>query len=117
MAKIIRTGGNGRYSACVNNNGVLYLAGQVGDDMTGDIKKQTAETLAAIEEILAANGSDKEHILQATVYIKNMALFRDMNAVWDAWVAKGNEPARACVEAAMFSPMCLVEITVVAAVK
>ena len=43
--------------------------------------------------------------------------FADMNAVYDAWVAKGHEPARACVEAKMARENLLVEMSVVAAVK
>ena len=43
--------------------------------------------------------------------------FADMNAVYDAWVVKGCEPARACVEAKMARENLLVEMSVVAAVK
>ncbi|MGL6104941.1 Rid family hydrolase, partial [Romboutsia sp.] len=43
--------------------------------------------------------------------------FADMNSVWDAWVAKGHEPARACVEARLARECLLVEMTVTAAVK
>jgi Putative translation initiation inhibitor, yjgF family len=117
MADIKRKDGNGRYSAVVEHNGILYLAGQVGDDMSADIAQQTTETLARIESLLTENGSDKEHILSAIVYVNNMEEAKDMNKVWDAWVTPGNEPARACVEAAMFSPACKVEISVVAAKK
>ena len=117
MAEITRKGGNGRYSAVVEHNGILYLAGQVGEDMGADIGQQTKETLARIEELLEASGSDKNHILSAIVYVANMAEAPGMNKVWDAWVTPGNEPARACVEAAMFSPSCRVEISVVAAKK
>ena len=46
-----------------------------------------------------------------------MALFDQMNSVWDAWVTPGNEPARCCVEAKMASAAILVEISVIAAVK
>jgi enamine deaminase RidA (YjgF/YER057c/UK114 family) len=38
-----------------------------------------------------------------------------MNAVWDAWVAEGAAPARACVEAKLYDPLVLVEMMVVAA--
>ena len=38
-----------------------------------------------------------------------------MNSVWDKWVAAGNTPARACVEAKLADPKYLVEIRVVAA--
>ena len=69
------------------------------------------------ETILNQYGSDKNHILSATIYVKDMALFADMNSVWDAWVENGNEPARACVEANMARVNLLVEISIVAAKK
>ena len=40
--------------------------------------------------------------------------FAGLNEVWEAWVAEGHAPARACVEAAMFKPSLLVEMSVVA---
>jgi enamine deaminase RidA (YjgF/YER057c/UK114 family) len=38
-----------------------------------------------------------------------------MNAVYDDWVAAGNAPPRATVEARLANPACLVEIVVTAA--
>ena len=38
-----------------------------------------------------------------------------MNKVWDGWVAPGNPPCRACVEAKLASPQYTVEIMVSAA--
>ena len=60
---------NGRYSKVVEHNGILYISGQVCKDPSGDIKAQTAQTLERIEEALLKYGSDKEHMLSATVYI------------------------------------------------
>ena len=70
-----------------------------------------------IEELLEQHGSDKEHILSTTIYLKDISDFAGMNSVWDPWVAKGNEPARACVEAALAAPSIKVEMSVTAAVK
>ena len=64
---IIRKNGNGRYSEAVIHNGVIYIAGQVGDP-SGSVAQQTADILATLDAILAENGSDKEHILQAALY-------------------------------------------------
>ena len=67
--------------------------------------------------LLLQAGSDREHMLSATVYVRDMKDFAAMNAVWDAWVPEGHAPARACVEARMARPELLVEISVVAALK
>jgi enamine deaminase RidA (YjgF/YER057c/UK114 family) len=44
-----------------------------------------------------------------------MLHFPGMNAVWDEWVAQGDTPPRATVEAKLANPKCLVEVVVVAA--
>ena len=44
-----------------------------------------------------------------------MASFNEMNAVWDAWVAPGNTPARATVEAKLAAPGYKIEIMAIAA--
>ena len=79
--------------------------------------RQTAASLAKVEELLDKYGSDKDHILSATIYLKDMADFAAMNEIWDAWINDGHEPARACVKAELASPAILVEISVIAAVK
>ena len=73
--------------------------------------------LEKVDELLLQAGSDREHMLSATVYVRDMKDFAAMNDVWDAWVPEGHAPARACVEARMARPELLVEISVVAAVK
>lgn len=103
-----------RMSQAVVHNGTVYLAGQVG---TGaDITEQSKSALAEIDRLLAAVGSDKSRILSTTVWVADMALFADMNAVWDAWVDPANPPARATGEAKLATPDYLVEFIVTAAV-
>ena len=106
-----------RMSRIVIHNGTVYLCGQVAKTRDGDIQTQTRETLDKIEALLAEAGSDKNHLLSVTIYLKDMADFAEMNSVWDNWVEEGHAPARACVHAAMASPELRVEMSVTAAVK
>lgn len=106
-----------RMSRIVKHNGTIYLCGQVCADATQGITEQTQTMLDKVDTLLAQAGSDKEHILSATIYIKSMEYFAEMNAVWDIWVPEGHAPARACVTADMAREALLVEITVVAAEK
>jgi enamine deaminase RidA (YjgF/YER057c/UK114 family) len=106
-----------RMSRIVKHNGTIYLCGQVAADANKDISEQTQSMLDKVQTLLEQAGSDKEHILSATIYIRDMKDFAAMNAVWDAWVAQGHAPARACVEARMARPELLVEISVIAAEK
>jgi enamine deaminase RidA (YjgF/YER057c/UK114 family) len=104
-----------RMSKIVKHNGTIYLCGQVCKDSEKEIKEQTQSMLEKVDILLEQAGSDRKHILSATVYIKDMKYFTEMNNVWDHWVPDGYAPARACVEASMARDALLVEISVVAA--
>ena len=106
-----------RMSRIVKHNGTIYLCGQVCKDATRDIEAQTSSMLEKVDDLLEQAGSDREHILSATIYIKDMKYFHAMNEVWDAWVPEGHAPARACVEASMARDLLLVEISIIAAEK
>ena len=115
--KITRMETKQRMSRIVIHNDTVYLCGQVAEDANKDIQEQTQTMLDKVDSLLEQAGSDREHMLSATIYIKNMDLFTPMNEVWDNWVPEGHGPARACVEASMAREELLVEISVVAAVK
>jgi enamine deaminase RidA (YjgF/YER057c/UK114 family) len=104
-----------RMSKIVTHNGVVYLCGQVGNGAT--VREQTEHCLAQVDALLHEAGSDREHMLQAIIWMADMADFQEMNAVWDAWVPRGHAPARACGEARLATPAYKVEIIVTAAVK
>lgn len=102
-------------SRIVKHNGTIYLCGQVCADAEQGIQKQTQTMLDKVDALLLQAGSNREHMLSATIYLKDMKDFAEMNAVWDSWVPEGHAPARACVEASMARDTLLVEISVVAA--
>jgi enamine deaminase RidA (YjgF/YER057c/UK114 family) len=103
-----------RMSEAVFHGDTVYLAGQVGTP--GDsVTHQTQETLAEIERLLALAGSNKAHILRATIWLADMADFAEMNAVWDSWIADVAAPTRATGEAKLADPGYKVEINITAA--
>ncbi|MEP2639288.1 MULTISPECIES: RidA family protein [Roseobacteraceae] len=104
-----------RMSKIVKHNGTIYLCGQVGAGDT--VAEQTKDCLSRVDALLAEAGSDREHMLHATIWLADMADFVEMNAVWDAWVPKGHAPARACGEAKLARDALKVEIIVTAAEK
>jgi enamine deaminase RidA (YjgF/YER057c/UK114 family) len=112
---VIRHHVGARLSETAIHNGTVYLAGQIAEDTTQDIRGQTREVLGHIDRLLAEANSDKAHLLSVQIYISDLANFEGMNAEWDAWVAPGNTPPRATVEAKLADPALLVEIVVVAA--
>jgi enamine deaminase RidA (YjgF/YER057c/UK114 family) len=103
-----------RMSRIVKHKGTVYLCGQVCKDSTLGIKDQTDSMLEKVDELLEQAGSNRKHILSATIYIKDMQYFAQMNEIWDNWVPEGYAPARACVEARMAREELLVEISIIA---
>lgn len=112
---IQRYEGNGRMSKAVVAGQTIYFCGQTCRD-GGDIRVQTSAVLKKIDDLLAACGSDKRHLLMVQIFLKDMADFAGLNEVYDKWIKDGYEPARACVQATMAAPDILVEIVVTAAV-
>ncbi|MCA0941882.1 RidA family protein [Yangia mangrovi] len=103
-----------RMSQAVVHNGIVYLAGQVGEG--ADITAQCKDALASVDRLLAEAGSDKSRLLTTTIWLADMADFAAMNAVWDAWVDPANPPARATGEAKLATPDYFVEFIVTATV-
>ena len=104
---------NERMSQIVVHNGTVYLAGQVGEDMSAGVEQQTRETLAAIERLLEEAGTDKTRILSVTIYLKDIdADFEGMNRVWDQWLPRARR--RAPPSKPLCEPEILVEMSVVA---
>jgi enamine deaminase RidA (YjgF/YER057c/UK114 family) len=116
MSSIERLEVGPRMSQAVIHNGVVYLAGQVAIDAAGaSVKEQTRNILERTDKLLAAAGTDKTKLLQATIWLTDMRTFDDMNSVWEKWVAQGATPARATVEAKLATAAYSVEISFIAA--
>lgn len=99
------------------HNGTVYLAGQIAQNTTHNIGDQTREVLTSIDRLLAEAGSDKSRILMCQIFLADIKDFEGMNAAWNEWVADGNAPPRATVEAKLAKPEWLVEIIITAAQK
>ena len=104
-----------RYSEIAISGNLVHLAGQLAEDTQQDIVGQTQQTLALIDRLLADAGTDKSHIMSVMIFLKNIERdYAAMNQVWDAWVADIQALPRTCVEAKLYRPDVLVEMTVVA---
>ena len=102
-------------SRAVAHNGLVYAVATDTTSAAG-ITEQTQRCLAALNEALADAGSDKSRLLQATVYLRDMATKAEMDAVWCDWIGGAeNWPQRACVGADL-AGADLIEIVVTATV-
>ncbi|MBE5255154.1 RidA family protein [Serratia marcescens] len=103
-----------RWSEAVVHNETVYYT-SVPENLDDDATAQTANALAAIDVLLERVGSDKNRILDATIFLANSADFAAMNAAWDAWVVAGSAPVRCTVQAQLMNPKYKVEIKIIAA--
>jgi enamine deaminase RidA (YjgF/YER057c/UK114 family) len=112
-----RIGAGNRMSEAVIHNGMVYLAGMVAETTVGkSVKEQTQDILSQIDDILKQAGSDKTKIVKANIWLTDIKTWAEMNEAWDAWVVKGQTPARATVESKLAAPGLDVEIMVEAAI-
>lgn len=104
-----------KLSDMVEHGGLLYLAGQVAENLAANTKGQTAEVLGMIERLLTNAGSDKSKLLSAIVFIPEMRDKPQVDEAWLAWADPHSLPARAVMEARLGSDDTRVEIICVAA--
>lgn len=116
MSTIERFESNQRMSRVVKFNGMLMLSGVTANNKQGDIREQTREVLEKIENHLATNGSSKDRLLTAQIWLKDIKRdFSGMNEVWDTWNPAGQTPTRATGQSLLAHEDLLVEIIVTAA--
>ena len=104
-------------SAVTVFNQVVYLSGQVPKNTDLDVAGQTREILSTIEELLALANTDKTRLLSVQIYLKNLADFATVNAIWIDWMDGCVAPSRATIQADLVNPNWLIEIAVTAAQK
>ena len=122
MKKIIRTdkapGAIGPYSQAVEAAGMLFLSGQLPIDgatgvMPEGISAQTRQSLDNLKHILQEAGLGMNHIVKTTVFLADMTLFAEMNAVYATYF-EGDCPARSAVAVKALPKDALVEIECIA---
>ncbi|MEO6710251.1 MAG: RidA family protein [Planctomycetota bacterium] len=110
----------GPYSQAVVGGGLVYCSGQVAlDPATGklvgaDVALQTERVLENLQAVLVASGSSLAKVQKCTVFLRDMADFAAMNAVYARYFPAPNPPARATVAVAGLPLDARVEIDCVA---
>jgi 2-iminobutanoate/2-iminopropanoate deaminase len=109
----------GPYSQAICIEGLVFTAGQVGLDpatmelVEGGIETQTRQVLTNLSHVLDAADSGLNFVIKTTVFLKDMADFSAMNAIY-AEFFPGKPPARSTVQVAGLPKGALVEIECVA---
>ena len=105
-----------RFSEATIHQGIVYLAGQLASHLDANIEQQTHETLAIIDQLLAETGSHKSHILSCTIYLNDIQQdYAAFNLIWDEWLREVKAPPRTCIQAGLYRPDVLIEISIIAA--
>jgi enamine deaminase RidA (YjgF/YER057c/UK114 family) len=111
---ITRLPGPGRpRSRAVIHDGLVFTVA-TAPVKSASLYDQTRQALVFLDESLAQAGSSKSRVLQATVYIVDMAQKAEMNRAWEEWVDFDQPPQRACIGVAL-EDKDLIEIVVIAA--
>lgn len=108
----------GAYSQAIRHGGLVFVSGQLGMDLSGDLARGPAEqadlALSNVKAVLAAAGLGMEDVLKVTVYLASMEDFEEVNRAYARHFFKPY-PARAAVEVSALPKGALVEIEAVAA--
>jgi 2-iminobutanoate/2-iminopropanoate deaminase len=111
----------GPYAQAVRANGFLFTAGQIALDpqtmevVDGDVGAQTEQVLSNLTAVLAAAGTSWAHVVKTTVFLRDMADFAAVNAIY-ARVLGEARPARSTVAVAGLPREVRVEIEAVAVI-
>jgi enamine deaminase RidA (YjgF/YER057c/UK114 family) len=100
-------------SRAVVHAGLIYFSGHVASGKQPSMKEQAEALFKRYDELLGKYGSDKEHLLSATIYVTDMGLKPEFNEAWKSWIPPRCAPARVCIECKL-EPGYLVEMTIVA---
>ncbi len=112
----------GPYSVAIGTGNLVFTSGQLGLDpatgaiIPGGIEAETRQALTNIQNVLADSRSGMERVVKTTVFLKDMADFPKMNAVY-AEFFHAEPPARSTVQVAALPKNGLVEIEAVAILK
>jgi 2-iminobutanoate/2-iminopropanoate deaminase len=109
----------GPYSVANYVNDLVFTAGQLGlDPVTnelapGGVEAETRQALTNVKYVLEAAGSSLKHVVKTTVFLRDMADFAKMNAVYAEFFTE-NFPARSTVQVAALPRGGAVEIETIA---
>ena len=107
----------GPYSQAIAAGDFVYLSGQLGvDPATGNLENgveaQAERAISNMKAILAECGLDITRVIKTTVFLKDMADFAAVNAIYAAHFQQPY-PARSCVQVAALPKDALVEMEAV----
>lgn len=124
MKKIIQTDQApapiGPYNQAVWAGNTLYVSGQIaldpasGELIDENIEAETEQVMQNLSAVLREAGLGFEHVVKASIFVKDMHQFARINAVYGNFFDAASAPARETVEVANLPKFVNVEISVIA---
>lgn len=99
---------------------MLFISGQIALDpvdgtlYTEDIVTETDRVMQNLKGILAAAGLDFGNVVKTTIFLTDMALFSEVNAVYEVYFEATTAPARETVQVSGLPKGVNVEISMIA---
>jgi enamine deaminase RidA (YjgF/YER057c/UK114 family) len=97
--------------------GVVYLRGQIGQDLDsaesvgiGDVEAQAERAMANIDQLLQEAGSSLEHVVKVVVYLVDPRFREPVYRVMGRWLKGVHPVSTGIVVSALARPEWLVEI-------
>lgn len=108
----------GPYVQAVKSNGMVYISGQLGIDVTAGgladgVEAQAHCSMKNLGAILYEAGTDYKKIVKTTIFLTDMNDFTAVNKIYESYFG-GDFPARSCVQVAKRPLGGLVEVECVA---
>lgn len=103
-------------------NGTVYLRGQVGTDLEGNLvglgdpAAQADQAMANVEQLLREAGSDLTHIVKTTIYITDARYREPVYQVVGRWLRGVHPVSTGVVVSGLAQPEWLMEIDVIAVI-
>lgn len=103
------------FSSAVRVGDMLYLSGQIGVPqggsavVPGGIEPETRQTMENIKAVLTYAGSSLDRVVKCTVFLRDIADYAAMNAVYASYFPK-DPPARSTLAASGLARGAAVEI-------
>src|SRR5262245_18925490 len=72
-------------STKLSSHGLLYIGGIVPEDSSLDMAGQASDVLSQLSRLLEAQGSDRSHVLQVTIFLAELSEKAAFNAAWKAF--------------------------------
>lgn len=110
----------GHYAQAVVHSGIVYVSTQLGivpnkPIKVGSIEEQTTAALNNVQAILKAAGSDLRNVLRVTIYLSDINLWEQVNAVYSTFF-KDHKPARGVIPIGKLHKGYQVAVDVIASV-